>query len=111
MGLKENVAGIWLFKACWGKRYVAVACNLESIRVLGCLETPSAFLEAVPSAWTVTRGEVDALRASTVTSSVPPPLPDTPLVCVPGKRSAKKRIIRPFLVHSTLTGSLGLNGP
>ena len=22
--LKENVAGIWLFKACWGKRYVAV---------------------------------------------------------------------------------------
>ena len=22
--LKENVAGIWLFKACWGKRYVDV---------------------------------------------------------------------------------------
>ena len=54
--LKENVAGIWLFKACLGKRYVAVACNSASIRVLVCLETPSAFLEAVPSAWTVTRG-------------------------------------------------------
>ena len=80
MGLKENVAGIWLFKACWGKRYVAVACNSPSIRVLGCLETPSAFLEAVPSAWTVTQGVVVALRASTVTSSVPPPLPDIPLV-------------------------------
>ena len=80
MGLKENVAGIWLFKACWGKRYVAVVCNSASIRVLGCLETPSAFLEAVPSAWTVTRGVVDALRASTVTSSVPPPLPDIPVV-------------------------------
>ena len=70
---EDNVAGIWLFKACWWKRYVAVACNSSSIRVLGCLETPPAFLEAVPSAWTVTRGEVDALRASTVTSSVPPP--------------------------------------
>ena len=65
MGLKE----IWLFKACWGKRYVAVACNSASIRVLGCLE----ILEAVPSAWTVTQGVVVALRASTVTSSVPPP--------------------------------------
>ena len=21
---KENVVGIWLFKTCWGKRYVAV---------------------------------------------------------------------------------------
>ena len=74
MGFKENVAGIWLFKACWGKRYVAVACNSPSIRVLGCLETPSAFLEAVPSARTVTRGVVE------VTSSVPPPLPDIPLL-------------------------------
>jgi hypothetical protein len=27
-----------------------------STRVLGCLKTPPAFLEAVPSAWTVTRG-------------------------------------------------------
>ena len=86
MGLKENVAGIWLFKACYGKRYVAVACNSPSIRVLGCLETPSAFLEAVPSAWTVTRGVVDALRALTVTSSVPPPLPDIPLVSVAGPK-------------------------
>ena len=73
MGLKENVAGIWLFKACWWKRYVALACNSAFIRVLGCLETPPAFLEAVPSAWTVTWGVVDALRVSTVTGSVPPP--------------------------------------
>jgi hypothetical protein len=29
--------------------------NSRSIRLLRCLETPTAFLEAVPSAWTVTR--------------------------------------------------------
>jgi hypothetical protein len=27
-----------------------------SIRVVGCLETPTAFLEALPNAWAVTRG-------------------------------------------------------
>ena len=32
MGLKENVAGIWLFKACWGKRYVAVGSWGEGLR-------------------------------------------------------------------------------
>ena len=95
MGLKENVVGVWLFKACLGMRYVAGACNSVSIRVLGCLETPSAFLEAVPSAWTVTPGVVVALRASTVTSSVsgpvsrvPPTGPLGPKVRV-GERSAK----------------------
>ena len=42
------------------------------------------------------------------------PFPSDPLgpkVWAAGKRTAKKRIIRPFLVQSTLTGSLGLNGP
>ena len=96
MGLKENVAGIWLFKACLGKRDVAVACNSATIRVLGCLETPPAFLEAVPIAWTVNRGEIDALRTSTVTSSVPPPArfgPNGPDVRLPGKRSAKWEVV------------------
>ena len=58
----------------------AILEAVSSGMLLGCLEKPPAFLEAVPSAWTVTRGVVDALRASTVTSSVPPPLPDIPLL-------------------------------
>ena len=49
-----NVVGSAYLRPAWG-----------SGMLLGCLETPPAFLEAVPSAWTVTRGVVDALRAST----------------------------------------------
>ena len=30
----------------------------RGLYVLGCLETPTAFLEAVPNAWTVTRGRL-----------------------------------------------------
>jgi hypothetical protein len=55
-GEKVNVVGSAYCRLVWG-----------SGMLLGCLETPPAFLEAVASAWTVTRGVV------TVTSSVSPP--------------------------------------
>ena len=83
--------------------------------LLGCLETPPAFLEAVPSAWIVTRGVVDALRASTATSSVPPPLLHVTPVKPMGEWGAKWEVKENYRPLPTPTayhlGSLGLNGP
>ena len=47
---------VWRWSRGGGKKLLGGACNSGSIWVLGCLETPPAFLEAVPSAWTVTHG-------------------------------------------------------
>ena len=63
--------GKWEVLDVVGSAYLRPAWG--SGMLLGGLEAPPAFLEAVPSAWTVTRGF--ALRRSEVpvTSSVPPP--------------------------------------
>ena len=98
---------VGILKACLGKRYVAglprnasgvsrgsVKCMDGNSGVpvtrglLACWGASSAVLEAVPSAWTVTQGVVDGLRASTVTSSVPPPF--TIILALMGRKCGRR---------------------
>ena len=88
MGLKENVAGIWCEKENVAGIWLFKACWGKRYVAVACSSE-------VP-----------------VTSSVPPSFsrigPNGP-GWESEVRSAKKRIIRPFLVQSTLSGSIGPN--
>ena len=83
---KENVVGIWLFKTCWGKRYVAVGSGGGG-SALPPDPPPSTRRSEVP-----------------VTSSVPPPADrgssrKLRFQALMGREVGfgKKRIIGPFL--------------